>query len=167
MCHIIASMDFTLLLNITSKHKVEVDVLSIWVQVLLILPECVNIICLLLGLYGMYHGIEIQHPLYAILFVNLIVACATSVLDLLVFIFIRSERYLIFSNLMNNIGIMHHCSCWCVSSILRFIYIVYDDWFHSHISSIKLQCTLAIICEQSLALFFGLPALGVVISFGK
>ena len=160
-------MEFMIVLNNTSRHRDEADSFSIFIQSLLILPECANFIFLLLGLYGMYHGIEIQHPLYAILFVNLIIAFSTSAVDLFVFMILPSKRYVIFSNLMSNIGLLNHCSSWCVSSILRFIYIVYDDWLHSNISSVKLQCALAIICEQSLALILGLPVLAVVISFGK
>jgi uncharacterized membrane protein len=44
------------------------------VQSAMIVPDFFNCVVLLLGIYGMYHGIEIQHPLYAIMFLNLIIA---------------------------------------------------------------------------------------------
>ena len=52
---------------------------------LLIVPEYFNLIVLIVGVYGMYQGIEITHPLYAILFVNLIVPLCFTSMDLVMF----------------------------------------------------------------------------------
>ena len=39
---------------------------------ILILPETLNLIFLISGVTGMYNGVEIQHPLYTVLFTNLV-----------------------------------------------------------------------------------------------
>jgi hypothetical protein len=46
-----------------------------------VLPDCANVTVLLIGLYGMYQGIEVQHPLYAVLFLNLAVSWISSLVN--------------------------------------------------------------------------------------
>ena len=43
------------------------------ISIFVISPEIVCFFLLAVGVYAMYNGIEIQHPLYAILFFNLVV----------------------------------------------------------------------------------------------
>ncbi len=43
---------------------------AVVLQVACVIPEYVNLAFLTIGLYGMYQGIEIVHPLYAILYLQ-------------------------------------------------------------------------------------------------
>jgi hypothetical protein len=58
-----------------------------------LLPELLNVILLGLGVYEMHQGIEIGHPVFAVLFVNLIVAFISSVLGLVSFVALTDERF--------------------------------------------------------------------------
>ena len=49
------------------------DNLTTLMKVAVAFPDLIGIPCLAIAIHGMYLGIEIQHPIYSILFVNLIV----------------------------------------------------------------------------------------------
>jgi hypothetical protein len=100
-------------------------ILSLTFTPILVAPEFVNLIFLIIGIYGMQRGIEISHPLYAILFLNLITSLAVTLVNISAFPFTHSEQYVIVSNSMNGSSLVFHCNCWCVSSIMRYLYIVH------------------------------------------
>jgi len=50
-------------MNFTLNENSEIP--QVFLELVLLTPECFNFIFLVLGLYEMYNGIEIQHPLYA------------------------------------------------------------------------------------------------------
>ena len=74
---------------ITSNYSTNLENVGTGLQMFIIGPELINMAFLLLGIYGMYRGIEIQHPLYAILFCNLIVPLISTIINTTVFIHIR------------------------------------------------------------------------------
>jgi hypothetical protein len=115
----------------------------------------------------MYQGIEIAHPLYAVLYLNMIVPLISSILDIAVFFFVSTYNYVLFSNIMIAFASVFHCSSWCVTSVLRFIYIIYGNWFNNWIQSQKLQCTVAVVVTCVLTVGFFLPSLALIISYGK
>ena len=55
--------------------------------------ETCNALLLSMGVLGMYHGIEILHPLYMVLFGNLIVPLISTVSNLLLFLLISFDRF--------------------------------------------------------------------------
>ena len=136
-------------------------------QVFCVVPEYLNLFFLSSGLYGMYQGIEISHPLYAVLFLNLTVSLISTMLDIAVFFFISTARYIFFSNLMNNLSVFFHCTSWCMTSVLRFIYIIYGDWLNNFIPYQKLQCTLSVIMTFVLTTILSIPTFSIIISYGK
>ena len=87
--------------NVSQNFSLIMESFGTVLQTLFIVPELINVTCFLLGIYGMYHGIEIQHPLYAILFFNLIVPLISSTVNLSVVGFSSFETYLKVSNLTN------------------------------------------------------------------
>jgi len=123
---------------------------------ILITPEWFNLIFIIIGVYTMYFGIEIYHPLYAILFLNLIIALATTVINLFIFMIMCSEQYVRISNAINGISIGFHFNCWCVSSILRYVYIMHDSWIERRMRHIKFVCVAVIsitfVCSFALLL---------------
>ena len=153
--------------NSTSSDSYIIDNPIYILQVCCVLPEYFNLFFLSCGLYGMYQGIEIAHPLYAVLFLNLIVPLISSILDISVFFFISTNKYIKFANVMNSISLFFHCTSWCVTSVLRFVYILYGDWLNNWIPSQKLQCTVAVIMTCMLTVILSIPTFFVTISFGK
>ncbi len=132
-----------------------------------IAPEVINLVFLLLGIYGMYHGIEIHHPLYAILFFNLIVPLISTLINISVFGFLSFEKYVRVSNLTNSISISFHGTCWLLSSMIRYLYIMHNDWLFSKFPDVKKQCWIALGLEIGLTILFMMPIVGTAMSLGK
>ena len=99
--------------DIMTTESVEV------LNVALIIPESVNLSLLILGIYGMYQGIQIIHPLYAILFLNLIIQALSSLLSCISFPFLATEKFVRLSNGNNSLALLLHCTAWCLTSMLR------------------------------------------------
>ena len=113
-----------------------------WISVA---PEFFNLALLIIGVDAMCHGIDIGHPLYIILFLNLIIPLAVTVINISAFLFINIEQYATMSNAMNGLSVEFHCNCWCICSIIRYIYMVHESWIHSRLPNPKLQCAIAIV----------------------
>ena len=153
--------------NSTSSDIYSTENPNYAVHIMCVLPEYFNLCFLSCGLYGMYQGIEISHPLYAVLYLNMIVPLITSILDIVVFFFVSTYNYILFSNIMIALASVFHCSSWCVTSALRFVYIIYGNWFNNLIQSQKLQCTGAVVMTCVLTVGLFLPSLALIISYGK
>jgi hypothetical protein len=105
-------------------------------------PEYVNFPFLLVTIFGMYQGIEIRHPLYAVLFLNLVVAFATTVTHIVGFTVLHIDKFVIVSNLLNSQSLYYHCTSWCVTSVIRYVYIFHEEWIHNLIPSSNMKCFL-------------------------
>ncbi len=75
---------------------------------------------LFIGIYGMYQGIQISHPIYAVLFLNLLVQFVSSGISLAAFPVLESGKFVRLSNGNNSLSLLFHCTAWCVTSILRY-----------------------------------------------
>ena len=133
----------------------------------LIVPDCVNSILLSLSIYGMYRGIEIQHPLYAILFLNLLIGLLLTLLDVIAFTVIPTERFIILSNSSSSLALLFHCTCWCLTSIIRYVYIIHENWIHNLIPNPKYQCYAAFALAFATAFTLSMPLFGYSIFLGK
>jgi hypothetical protein len=58
--------------SITELGASDYDNLTFTSKLIVVVPDFVNLITLFFGMYGMHQGIEIQHPLYSLLFINLL-----------------------------------------------------------------------------------------------
>ena len=131
----------------------------------LLVPESINLCFLSIGVYGMFKSIEIQHPLYAALFLNLLAAWATSAVNLLVFPFI--DFYVGFSNSLNVFALHFHIGCWLVTSIIRYVYLIHRDWVYSKIPSVRTQCYVSVALEIIVAWILLTPIVGAMLYLGK
>ena len=111
--------------NITNISQIDNEQLYIQIS-----PGILNIIFLSIGLCQMYFGIEIAHPVYAVLFSNLLVTFLSTMLDVFVFPFITNLKYAVLVNGNNTTCLLFHCCCWCVLSVLRYLYIIKPKWLH-------------------------------------
>ena len=79
--------------NVTNSEAI--NNFSTTMKEILIVPEFCNFGLLGIGLLQMYHGIEIGHPIYAILFLNLLVAFSSSVLGVLSCFYLSDSLYIV------------------------------------------------------------------------
>jgi hypothetical protein len=90
--------------------------------------ETVNVGILTAGTYLMYIGIEINHPVYAVLFCNLSITLLFSFLNTVAISLLRNVLSISVSNAVNITSLLFHCCCWCVVSTLRYLFIIRKDW---------------------------------------
>jgi hypothetical protein len=96
----------------------------------------------------MYHGIEIQHPLNAMMLLYLIIAFFLLKLDLIAFFFVSSERFVSISNANSGCTLFFHCTCWCVTSIIRYLYICQTCKDRSNLISSNIQGDCIVILAE-------------------
>jgi hypothetical protein len=153
---------------ITSQnYSATLENVGTGLQTFIIGPELINLVFLLLGIYGMYRGIEIQHPLYAILFCNLIVPLVSTIINLTVFGFVSLEKYARLSNATNAFSVYFHGACWLLSSMIRYFYIMHNDWLFSKFPDVKKQCWIALGLEIGLTILLMMPAFGTIVFLGN
>jgi hypothetical protein len=136
-------------------------------QAIMIVPEYMNFVFLLSGIYGMYRGIEIQHPLYATIFLDLMIALFFTLLDMIAFFYMSPDKFFPTTNTNSGVALHFHCTCWCVTSIIRYIYIVHENWIHKAIPNHKYQCYMAIGFTFILYLALSFPSMGYSIYLGN
>ena len=133
----------------------------------LVIPEYVIFVFLVIGVYGMYTGVEISHPLYSVLFINLIFPLCASVINITAYQMISAEKYIMLANAISALCIEFHCNCWCVTSIVRYIYIVHEKWIHDKVPNVRHQSIAAIALTISFFFVLLIPALGYPVYLGK
>jgi hypothetical protein len=104
-----------------------------------------NITCLSVGLYQLYHGIEIAHPVFKILFCNLSGSLVASILNVFAALFMTTTTLITLINSFNITYLMFHCCCWAVLSILRFIYINHRNWLDEKYPEPRIVSIIAIL----------------------
>ena len=143
------------------------EIWTVFFEVALIGPECLNFVFLALGLYEMYNGIEIKHPLYATVYLNLIVALLFTLIDLTALIFLSVDKFVTLSKTTGGFSLFFHCSTWCISSGIRYIYIFHDDWIHRVIPVQQNQSYFAFGFSFILFLSLLLPPYGYSMYLGN
>ena len=141
--------------------------LDIGLPVLLVIPDYFNLLFLLAAVLFMYHGVEISHPLYFILFVNLVIPLFASVTNICTYKIISTEKYLMLTSSLSGFCLKFHCNCWLVTSILRYIYIVNENWIHNKIPSFKHQCIVALVATLLFLVTLTAPLMVYGFSIGK
>ena len=68
--------------------------MNLIMEAFIVVPEFFNFILLTIGLLEMYQGIEIGHPIYAILFANLLVALSSSFWGMVAFFTLKDITYM-------------------------------------------------------------------------
>ena len=101
----------------------------------LIIPECINLCLLIISIVVVYHGIEISHPIYAVMFCNLVVAFFSTIVNLIAFFSCEVELFVRLNNANNALCLLFHCNAWVAKSLLRYIYIVHGSWIDEKFSN--------------------------------
>ena len=150
-----------------NKSLHDSDQLPLVLEVVLVSPEFVNLVILFIGIYGIYQGIEIQHPLYAVLFLNISFSWFSTFINLSAFTFISTGTYVNLSNATSAIVIYFHIICWFMTTVIRYLYIVQDVWLHQSIPNVKVQSCIAIVFVFALTIALATPSFGYVIFLGE
>ena len=145
----------------------NIDCWPMVLQATLVAPEYLNFVVLLLAVYGMYQGIEIQHPLYSVLFLNLIIPLCLTVINIIGFVFITSSKYITLSNSNSAFCIIFHNTCWCLSSIIRYIYIISPDWIQNLIPNARIQYFVTHILAVMMSFLLSAPIFSYAMYLGK
>lgn len=140
---------------------------SLPLQYTIILPEYFSTIALTIIIRGMYKGVEIGHPLFAVLFMSIIVTALSSALNIVAFVKLPFQKFILFFNFANIISLVFHLSSWCVASIIRYLYLNKEDWLFKTFPSQKTQRHIAMLASVVFSLLHILPIICVLIVFGK
>ncbi len=92
------------------------------------IPDVLDFIVLAIAVYGMYKGIEISHPIYALLFTNLTFALFATAINLFVLLAFPFHIWTRFSLYGNLFSLHFHVTSWSIISVLRYHYIEHKDW---------------------------------------
>ena len=97
-----------------------------------LLPEFVSLAIFAVAIWMMYRGIEIDHPVFRILFNNLIFQFFATAVIIIGEVSAGNRKVAILFSQFGNIvaRLFHHCS-WMILSFLRYSYIDNPDWLQS------------------------------------
>jgi hypothetical protein len=124
---------------------------TVEMKFLLISPNIPLIIIFTFGIRQIYLGIEISHPIYMALFCNLVSHLISSILEIMIAPFLTKIRITTLIKGSFTFCILFHCCCWCVLSVLRYIYIIHGDWLSNKIPENK---TITIITISAIYTLF-------------
>jgi len=135
--------------------------------------EILNSVSLFVLAYFIYKGIEVGHPVYALIFCDILVTLASSLINGLVFPFVKTYRYTSLANGNSIVCLFFHCCCWSVLSVLRYMYIINKTWLEQtfpepsslqNVSFFSLAFLVTINVSTYLAtnMFFGYPEVKVM-----
>ena len=77
-----------------------------------IFPEILDLVLLALGIGGLYNGTEIGHPVYSLLFANLIFPCFVTVINISAIFFLPLQNWLRLAPSLNYLCLMFHSTTW-------------------------------------------------------
>ena len=139
---------------------------DITLHLIVIFPSLINIAVLLILSCQMYFAIEVAHPIYSVLFFNLLITALSFLIDVSVFPFVKGFKYntLVIGN--NSMCWIFQCCCWCVLSVLRYIYLVHTEWVHTSFPDHRMLSAVAILAILLTFVFCFGNMIGTVMHFG-
>ena len=143
---------------------------ELWSPYLIIfitIPDIANLLFLTIGLFVMYNGIEIRHPIYAVLFVNILVAALSALINIVCINLVDKSIFLVIANASNTWYMLFHCTTWSVTSVLRYLYILHDRWIDKTFPDQRRLTSVSILAV--FLIFFAVltPFICIILSLGK
>ena len=133
----------------------------------IIVPDLANLLFLTSALFGMYNGIEISHPVYAVLFSNLSLATLSAVINISSINWVDISVFLIIANASNTWYMIFHCVTWSVTSILRYFYILHGQWIDKTFPDQKTLTTVSILAVFAIFSLLLTPLISIITHLGK
>lgn len=131
------------------------------------IPNYFNGIVLTLGVFGMYKSIEIEHSVYAILFADLVSTLVHVLILLVAFHALNPQKYFPLHNFFTGSCLLIHCVCWCSTMVLRYLYVVHEEWVYGTVPDMKHQRLIALGLTASFVIIMFLAMVGTALIFGK
>jgi hypothetical protein len=102
-----------------------------------VFPEVSSLFLFVAGVYGMFQGTDIDHPVYALLFSNLIFPLVATILNFVILIFATFDQWMRGSMITNYLSTHFHLVSWSIISVLRFLYLEHQSWLDSKFPDVK------------------------------
>ena len=96
-----------------------------------------------------------------VLFCNLLVSLIVSTIDIIACPILETNKYITFLNGSNIFCILFHCSCWCILSILRYLFIIHKHWIDARFPNLTRLGFISILA--ALLLFFACLGTNVIV----
>ena len=138
-----------------------------YLTLFIIFPDISNLIFLTFALFGMYNGIEISHPVYAVLFTNISVATISALINILSIQWVDITVFLVIANASNTWYMIFHCVTWSVTSVLRYIYILHGEWIEEKFPDQRTLTTTSILAVLVIFAVLLTPLISTIIPLGK
>jgi hypothetical protein len=100
------------------------------------------------------------------LFCNLVTHLCASIVEMLISPFLVKIRVTTLVKGTSTLCVLFHCCCWCVLSILRYIYIIHSDWLVKKIPENKTITKITLLAIYTLYLVCSIPLFLPTIYFG-
>ena len=97
--------------------------LSFWTPgkcLLVLLPEFFALPIFAISIYAMNRGVEVDHPIYSVLFFNLVFPTFATLVIVSTSFFVNVNSWKTISSVVNLISLLYHHSSWAVLSALRY-----------------------------------------------
>jgi len=82
------------------------------VYIAIISPEILGLVLLALGISGLYNGTEIGHPVYSLIFANVMFPFFVTVINILSISFLPLQSWLRLAPSLNYLCLMFHSTTW-------------------------------------------------------
>jgi len=124
-------------------------------------------------LYNIYKGIEISHPVYAIVFFNNFINLVSLLINVAILPFVINYKYAVLVNGNNAVCLVFNSCCWCILSLLRYLYVTKKTWLENKFpepvrllkvsfSALGILAMLNLSSGLATAMYFGYPKVKVV-----
>lgn len=133
----------------------------------MIMPEYINGALLILAMYGMFHGVEILHPIYSVLFLYITVGLCQTLFNLLVFNLVEASLFIRVVNATNCCYFIFHCIAWSVTSILRYTFILHNDWVDKKFENLRRLSAFSVLVVLVWSTALVVPVVAYTIHLGK
>jgi hypothetical protein len=134
-------------------------------SILTLLTELVSLPVLAGAILIMFQGVEINHPVYSVLFDNLIFSFFITAITIISAFASNIKIFLNVSAFGNMISLLHHHSSWMVLSGLRYAYIVKPDWLHSTWPDVKRLRNMSVAIVYIFLIVFVALAFSILLVF--
>jgi hypothetical protein len=121
-------------------------------KVAAVIPEVSNLFLFSAGIYGMYQGTDINHPIYALLFSNLIFPLVATIINFVILTFTTFDQWMRGSVITNYLATLFHLVSWSLISVLRFLYLEHPTWLDNKCPDVKKLRILSLLAQFGLYL---------------
>ena len=101
------------------------------------------------------------------LFLNVSAALLFTLGVIIAFGFVTIQLYMKLSNAVSALSLYFHCTAWCMTSFLRYLYIKHEEWIHSIIPSAHKQTIIVVALTLSVYPCLAFPSFGYAMVLGK